>query len=223
MKKLFSLTLAVFTALIFMTAVSAQEEGEAPDAKKLYDGLSERIKNIKSYRLIFEYTEYIPKKKTEEWRKCEFWFMGRDFMRLEVLDGVDKGSKVAYNVKRKKNKAYAKAGYMPLAIPIAKDDERIEGFFKSDWESDLKSMAEKTKDAEFSLAGEEKIKGRDAYKIEISISDEEAEHDRILLWIDKKESILLQYENYKDEKFADRKTWYEIELDVEMNPKSFKP
>jgi len=208
-------------ALLFAGNAALAQESKTPDAKKVFNGLNDKIKSLKSYKLIFEYTEYLTDKKKEEWRKCEFWFMGRDFMRLEVLDGTDKGSKVAYNAKRSKDKAHAKAGYMPFPIAVSKDDERLSGFFESDWESDIKGIAGDAKDGSFSYAGEEDIKGRTAHKIEIT--PKKAEYSKILLWIDKKDSILLQYENFKDGKFNSRKTFYNIELNPDMNPKTFVP
>ena len=209
--------LLVFCAA-FTLRVSA---ADAPNAKAIFDEAVKAADTNTAYKFIFEYEEPAREDKKKEWRKCEFWFKTRDFMRLAVLDGDDKGAKVAINAKRSKTSAYAKASYMPVALPIKLDDERLSGFLKSDWKSDFGEISKITKGGVFTLDGSDKIKERDAYKIEVKTKDEK--FDKVILFIDKKDKLILKYEYYIKGKLHSSKTWYDIQLNPEMSEKSFKP
>ena len=201
MKKLFiSGWLAVFLFIGCNCAVFAGEEAREPSAEAILEGMITQVDKIKSYKLFFEYLEperkFMEKGKEKvrkkEWRKCEFWFKGRDFIRLAVLEGDNSGNKVAFNAKKSTTKVYAKPKGMPMALPLSVDDKRLKGFFKSDWKSDLGEIAEMVEGGKFSYEGTEKLNELEADKI--VILPEESSFDRIILWADKKDKVLLQYE-----------------------------
>jgi len=224
-KMIFAVIPLLVFAVLASLAVQAQEEEEkAPDAKEIFDSMVKKTATLDSYSVIFEYEEPETEKREKTWRKCDFWYMGGgDFLRFEVLDGQDKGSRVAYNAKRNEKKVYAKQGMMPIAIPLSVNDKRLEGFFESDWQSEVDDITGWAEDAEFTYLGEDVIMEHKAYKIQIIPSDKEAEYDRIILWIDEEDDVLLQYEYYNGDQLDSRKTWYDYKLDRKFNPKDFKP
>ena len=225
MKKLISVSF-VALALAFSCAIAAAvaQEEEKSQAEQVMDRLFESVDEIEPYSVIFEYMEPANEDSRKVWRKCEFWYMGSgDYIRLEVHDGENKGSKVAYNTDKNKEKVYAKQGFMPIAIPLSVDDKRLEGFFVSDWGSDLEDISKLADGAELEYLGEEEIEGRAAHKIEILNSSEEAEFDRAIVWVDKENDLLLQYEYYNGDTLDSRKTWYGYKLNRDFKAKDFKP
>lgn len=208
------LILSIIFTMCFAVMVSAED---APDAATIFNDMVKNTAGLKTYTFSFEFENVSGKKK--EWRKCSFMFKTRDFMRLEVLDGDDKGGKVAYNVKISKDKVSAQKGF--LKIPLSVDDERMKGFFSSDWNSDTKEIAELAKDATFTLNGPEKIGERDTTKI--TINTKSGKYDKIELWIDAKEKLLIRYKYYEKGKYHSQKTYYDINLKAVLKDEDFKP
>ena len=211
--------------LAALSAVFAASASFAdPTASEVFDALVKRADTLKQYKLTFDYLKAHPesgknKAKTES-RKCMYWYIAPDVMRLDVVDGDDKGSKVVYNGKVKKSHVRAKQGIIP-AIWVGKDDPRLAGFFKSDWKSDVMEIKDEVGGVAPKMAGAEKVAGRDAWKIEFS-GLKNPEFDKMTLWVDKKESVLLQYERRKGGAVFEKKTWSEIEIDAKLGPADFK-
>ncbi len=197
-------------------APAAKQAGPTADA--VFASLYKRIETLNKYTFIFDYTE-VKKDKTEA-RTCEFKYAGPEFIYLSVTDGDNKGSQVVYNAKKNKKAVRAKQSFMPMAISVGKDDPRLAGVFVTDWNSDLIAIKKMIAGAKPVMVGSDKIKGRDAYKIEFT--GLKGDFNKIDLWIDKKENLLLQYEYFKNNEFSQRKTWYGFKLDAPLTDDDFK-
>jgi outer membrane lipoprotein-sorting protein len=222
LKKL--LTVLCVAALALAVSSRAFCAEPSPTASEIFDALAKRADSLKKYKLTFDYFKAHPEsgkgKARTESRKCMYWYIAPDVMRLDVVDGDDKGSKVVYNGKVKKSHVRAKQGLIP-AIWVGKDDPRLAGFFKSDWKSDVMEIKEEVGEVAPAMSGSEKIAGRDAWKIDFS-GIKNPEFDKMTLWVDKKESVLLQYERRKGGAVVEKKTWSDIEIDVKLGPEDFK-
>jgi outer membrane lipoprotein-sorting protein len=208
-------------------AGAAQKKAEQPAEQKgptgeaVFDSLSKRTVALQKYKLTFDFMKAKTEKTKGENRTCEFRFAGPDLIYLAVIEGDDKGSKVAYNGNKNKKAVRAKQSFMPFPISVGRDDPRLGGFFESDWNSDLTEIKKFAGAAKPVFMGESKIKDRGAYKIEFS--GLKGEFDKIDLWADKKDNLLLQYEYYAGGELQQRKTWYDITLDAPLTEADFKP
>ncbi len=228
MKKVLLAGVALFYMICTLAVAAEDKPGDAaPDAAKILAGLQTGLKDVDSYKVLFTYNKAATGKDDKEFRVCEFWFMKGDFRRLEVVDGDEKGSKVAYNPEKSTKKVAAKASYMPFPITLKKDDRRLAGFFKSDWQADIDEILEFSEGADLSYGGTEEIEGRKAYKIVIlpkaAALPEDRKLDKIILWIGEKENLLLKYEYYEGDKLVEDKTWSEIRLNAKLTARDFKP
>jgi len=198
----------------------AAKKAAAPKADAIVDSLFKKTAELKTYKFFFDY--FVPKtdKVKGESRTCDFWYSGPGYLRLVVTDGDDKGSQVVYNEEKNDKAVKAKQSYMPIAISVKKNDPRLEGFFVSDWNSDVKEIKKFTSGAKPILAGEEKIKDRVGYKV--VFDGLKGEFDKVIIWIDKKDSVLLQYEYYLGGPLKQRKTWYNYDLNPAITNADFK-
>lgn len=209
-----ALVISILFTMCFAVMVSAED---APDAATIFNDMVKNTAGLKTYTFSFEYENVSGKKR--EWRQCSFMFNTRDFMRLEVLDGDDKGGKVAYNVTVAKDKVTAQKGFLKLKLSV--DDERMQGFLASDWNSDTKEISELAKGAAFTNNGPEKIGDRNTTKI--TIITKSGKYDKIELWIDAKEKLLIQYKYYEKGKYHSSKTYYDINMKPTLKNDDFKP
>lgn len=213
MKKVLFAVTVVFTMCLSLTLI-AQEKKDAPT---IFNDMVKNVESLKSYSLTFEYENVSGKKK--EWRICDFMFKTRDFMRLEVKDGDDKGGKVAFNAPISKDKVAVKKGFIKVNLSV--DDERMQGFFESDMNSDAKELVELTKGGTFTLDGNEKVADRDTAKITIKTKSDK--YDKIELWIDEKDNLLIKYKYYEKGKYHSSKTYSNINLKADLKDEDFKP
>ena len=214
---------AAALVFIWMFCLSAAPRAQAPkaaapNAEAIIVSLYKRTSELQKYKLMFDYVEAKNEKSKGASRTCEFWYAGPDLIRLAVREGDDKGSKVVYNAK--KNDKAVKVKQLFIAISLKKTDPRLAGFFVSDWLSDLNDVKKFTAGAKPKLGGEDKIKGRAGYKVEFT--GLKGEFDKVLLWIDEKDSVLLQYEYYSGGVFKQRKTWYDYDLNPAITDADFK-
>ena len=205
---------------LFTASHALSQKTASPSADAVMDSLYRKTAELQKYTFLFDYLKTKTDKEKGESRTCEYWYAGHDFLRLIVRTGDDKGSKVVYNAKRNKRGVKAKSSFMPIAISVGKDDSRLRGFFASDWNSDLGDVKKFTAGAKPKLDGESKIKDRDSYKIEFT--GLKGEFDKVLLWVDKKDSVLLQYEYYSSGALKQRKTWYDYNLNPQITEDDFK-
>jgi outer membrane lipoprotein-sorting protein len=203
-----------------ITKKETPKKEASPNAISIVDSLYKRTGELKKYKFLFDYLETKSEKSKGESRTCDYWYAGPDFLRLVVLEGDDKGSQVVYNAKKNDKAVKAKQSFMPIAISVKKTDPRLVGFFVSDWASDLKDVKKFAGDAKPKLDGEGKIKDRLGYKI--VYTDLKGEFDKVIIWVDKKENVLLQYEYYKDGTMKQRKTWHDFDLNPTITDEDFK-
>ncbi len=213
------LTVAVATGFFSWTLSSSAAE-KAPDAAAIFDSMFKKIETVKNYKLTFDYEETKTEKSKGTSRVCDFWFVEPNLIKMVIVDGDDKGSKVAYNGIKNNKAVKAKQSFMPLPISVKKTDPRLVGFFVSDWKSDLNDIKSKVGAVKPKLAGQGKIKDRDSNKIEFD--GLKGEFDKILLWVDKKDSVLLRYEYYSKGTMKQRKTWHDFDLNAKLTEEDFK-
>jgi len=206
-------------AMIMMFAPTLAFSSEISDPEAVFQEMFKAYEKLKDYKVQFEYVER--KGKKDEVRVCDFWFMKPDYQRLKVLKGEDAGSSVAYNPTKNRKRVAVKQGFIPVPGGLAKDDERLEGFFDSSWKSDMDEIYRLTRGGIPRLAGSEKLGDRTAYIMEFTRNKED--YTKIKVWIDKKDFLLLQYEYYKSGEFNSRKTWGNIVVDSGLRPDDFKP
>jgi len=221
MTKRTGLILAAAVAVFFSSwTICVSAADKAPDASAVFDSMYKKIDTVKNYKLTFDYEETKTEKSKGTSRVCDFWFVEPDLIKMVIVDGDDKGSKVAYNGIKNDKAVRAKQSFMPLPISVKKNDPRLAGFFVSDWKSELIDIKKKVGAVKPKSAGEGKIKDRLAYKI--VFDGLKGEFDKIILWVDKKDSVLLQYEYYLNGTMKQRKTWHDIDLDAKLTEEDFK-
>ncbi|HOO56052.1 MAG TPA: hypothetical protein PLN69_04465 [bacterium] len=206
------------TLVFFAFAACAQD---TPSAEDLVGSMLTRYDTIKNYKVAVDQQNLNEKTKEPEQRTCNFWANMEPYaLRLEVVDGSDKGSVVVFNKKRNAKAVRAKQSFMPVAISVSKDDPRLKGFTESNWETDAKNVIKNTGEAKPVLKGGSKSKDRAAWKI--TYENVKGDYDNIQIWVDKEEKVMLQFEYYKNGKLIERKTWYDFEINTKLDQKLFK-
>lgn len=219
-KYFFSILIFSFVFVSLAIPCTAADSPDTPTAVEIYASMFERYKTVKQYHHFFDYEETGMADGEKQNRVCEFWYVEPDVIRLDVISGDDKGSKVVYNGKKNDKTVYAKQPLMPVAIPLGKNDPRLGGFMTSNWKSDLNELKQLTGDAVPEFVGGSKVKDRPAWKIEFK--NLKGKYNRIILWIDKEQKLLVQYEYYAGDELFARKTWYDFDLETKLGPKDFK-
>jgi outer membrane lipoprotein-sorting protein len=212
--------IVICVAIPCLSQSQAAAPAAAPTATEIFNSLLKQSDALTQYHLLFEYNVMGVGKSKKESRVCEFWYIEPDMRRLDVIDGDDKGNKVIYNGKQNKKAVRAKQPFLPVPISVDRKDPRLAGFFSSDWKADVGEIKGFTAGATPELVGGSKVKDREAWKIEFK--NLKGEYDRVVLWVDKKDKVLLQYEYYTGKDLFSRKTWYDYTLDAKLKPADFK-
>lgn len=209
---------AIAAALMLGGAALAAAPAVKPE-KLLSDAVAAEAK-LKDYHLMFRYMELNDKGKAEE-ATYEFWFMKPKYIKMNVEAGANKGVKLAYNPDKDPDRIRIKRGIIPLPSMSTKD-KQLKGFMESSWGADLADVQNMTKGGKFKLRGTEKIEGRDANVIEVATAPN-SKFSKIVIWLDKKNSMFLQYEYYDGTVLKQKKTWFNIETDKGLKSEDFKP
>ncbi|MEW5944568.1 MAG: hypothetical protein AB1742_00060 [bacterium] len=212
----------ILTLLLSVSAAAAEKGGkpEQSDGMGFLKKVEERYGKLKDYGGVFEYVEQKDKKQARH--VCDFIFMKPDYQRMKVLEGAHKGSSVAYNPSKSTDKCVAKPAFPPVPVALSKNDKRLEGFFDSGWDSDVRFMKRLAGSGTVEIAGEESVEGRKAYLLVIKPGKDE-EVSEMKAWIDREELFLVQYECLKDGEFHSRKTWRKVRLNPGLKPDDFVP
>lgn len=182
--------------------------------------LYETYQSIYDYRARFEYIENVNGK--EKIKICEFSFMKPNYRKLKVLEGENKGASVAYNPSKNENRVAAKKGIFPMPGGLSLDDSRLGGFFSSGWGNEIEEVVNYADAGELEIVCEEDVDSARAVCISIVPSDTDS-ISKVLVWIDKKEFLLLRTEFYKENEFFSRKTWFDIGINIELGVDDFVP
>lgn len=192
-----------------------------PDANKIFQDMLKQSLKLKDYSFRFDHTEIDPKTKKEKITVADFWWKEPDFRKLAVIDGQHKGSIVVYNPDKSKTKVFGKQGGVEIPGGMPKNTAMVAPFFKVGWQNDLIELKKLTRGGKFALGGEEKIKDRAAWKI--TVTGAQDAFDKIIIWVDKKDSVLLKHEYYKQGKLDNRSIIYNIKINTGLKPAEFKP
>lgn len=213
----------LMAAFAFSARCVAAPKGTPPmtDPKKIFDESLKKTAALKDYRHKFEFTDVNPKSNKEQIIVCDLLWMKPDYLKLSVVQGQHAGSVVAYNPAKSIKKVQAKQNGIAIPGGMDKTNPMIAEFFTSDWNSNISVLRREIKDSTLTLLAAEKVKGRDAYKIQ-SVA-KKSEFSKIIIWVDKKDFFLLGYEHYKGGKFFNRKTWYDIKTDTGLKAADFVP
>jgi outer membrane lipoprotein-sorting protein len=210
MKKKFFLAIL----FIFFLKGGLSEENKAIQILK---SAEEKCKNIKDYRCIFEYTEIKNGKKS--YRECEFSFVKNTGLRkMKVIDGENKGVILLYRPDEDKEKVKVKQ-IIPLTLD--KNDKRIEGFFSSDFSSDIYYLKYHLNKGKINYLREEKFLNKMCHLLEF-IAGKNTEYTKALLWIDKKILVPVKIEKYVGSELFSQKVYKKIEINIGLTPEDFE-
>jgi outer membrane lipoprotein-sorting protein len=203
-------------------AISATAAAAAkPDAQKLFQEMLKQSLNLKDYTFKFDHKEINPKTKKEDATSCEFWWKTPDYRKLIVHQGQHKGSVVVYNPDKSKTKVFGKQAGVEIPGGMPKDAKMVEPFFKVGWQNDMIALKKSTREGKFALSGEDKVRGRKAWKI--TVTGAKDEYDKVVIWIDQKDKVLLKHEYYKSGKFDSSTEIYDIKINADLKTDVFKP
>ena len=211
----------VVLALAGLAGIRAQSAAKKPGAQDLFQKMLKQSLSIKDYHVKFDNTTYNEKTKKDDATVCEFWWMAPDFRKLIVAQGQHKGSVVVFNPDKSKDKVFGKQGGVEIPGGMPKSAKMVEPFFKVGWKDDLLDLKKFTRGGKFTLDGEEKIKGRDAWKI--TITGAKDEFDKIVIGVDKEKNVLLKHEYYKKGKLMKGTVFYDVQVNTGLKPADFKP
>ena len=214
-------TLVIAFCLAALASPHLAAEKKKNKAVSMFLAAAEKTAQLKDYHVMFLYTEYDPKEKKNKTRTCEFWWKEPGLRKLIVHEGENSGSVVSFNPKKNKKKVFGKKNGISIPGGLPANNPLVAPFFEVGWQNDFKNLKSLAKDGAFSLAGEEKIRGKDAVKIKISLK--EGEYNGIIVWLDKEDGWLLKHEYYKDNKFDHSTEFYGVEVDTELKDSTFEP
>lgn len=219
MRKIAGVIVALFFTMSFTNAW-AQSDSRQDAARKIFEKAVAREASIKDYHVFYDHYDAPKDKSKGSASTYEYWFKKPDFIKIKVVSGDNKGVRLAYRPDADPDKVHVKKSFIPLTM--AKDDKRLNGFFTSDYGADLADVKEWAKGGKFLLLKPDKIHGVEADVIELDCGPG-ADYTKAILWIDANNGVLLQYEYYRGDKLAERKTWYNYEIDKGLKSGDFKP
>lgn len=186
-------------------------------AEQIFRAAEEKCKKIKDLRCVFEYTEIKDNKKS--FRECEFMFLKEEGLRrMEVISGENKGVILLYRPDEDKEKVKVK---QIIPLTLKKDDKRIEGFFTSDFYSDIYYLKYHLNKGKIKYLKEEEVSARACHLLEL-IAGKKTEYTKALLWIDKKLLVPVKIEKYEDGKIFSSKIYKKIEINTGLTKEDFK-
>lgn len=205
--------------LFAATSLCAAADKPAPD--KIFQEMLKQSLKLKDYTFSFDHSEINAKTKKEEHTVCEFLWKEPDYRKLTVNEGQHKGSIVVYNPDKSKTKVFGKQGGMEIPGGMPKDTKMVEPFFKVGWQNDLMELKKLTREGKFTLDGEDTVKGRKAWKI--TVTGAKDKYDKIIIWVDQKEKVLVRHEYYIKGKFDSGTVIYDIKVNPGLKADVFKP
>lgn len=202
--------------IIFLLFISCLVFAQKNGISILQSAIS-KLDKMKDYRYNFIYIE--AKGEKEEKSEYIFYFMKENFRRLEGIEGEHKGTIVVYNPEENKEKVKVKRGFIPLTMD--KDDERLSGFFHSDFGSHLTHLSKYIKQGKIKFVKKEKFQGKEVNVVEF-IPVKKMKYTKEIVLFDAEENTLVKIERYKDNKFHSKIIFKDISINTDLKPEDFK-
>lgn len=210
-------------ALVSVIAIfGSTARGQTP--QDLLANVEQAWKGIRDYQCKMQSNNKLGQEK--DMKQIEFWFKRNHQVRMEVLDGKNKGSLLTRNDRgRIKGK---KGGILRLVTVTLDDtDERIlnlrgRKFYEADWGTILSEFAERTKAGwKVEIVDEEKVGGTPCRVLVATGSETESRVSKDMMWIDKKSHLILRRKQYEGENLVNEVLWWDIRLNSGLSDDLF--
>lgn len=219
------------------------EEPVTPEA--VLDSAAARWETIKDYQCVMR--SYNRKGEKEDDKNIKFLFKRNHQIRMEVIAGPNKGG-VVVRSDRGVIKGWKKGLFSFISATLEDNDKRLlnlrgRKFYHTDWGTLIGEARERARSGwTLSLKGEEKVKGTPCHLIELvrepdpdagggAGEDGEGEDGskekapprvtRDLLWIGKKDRLVLQRKQYEGEVLVNEVTWWDIKVNAGIGDELF--
>lgn len=215
MKKLFAGMLgAVFAFLVFAGAASAEPKGE-----KLFKDMAGAWNGIKDYTCKFSYEE--DHGGSMSGGTYDYKFKKPYIVRLEGVDGENKGTIVVYRPDQDGDFVHVKKGILPLKLK--KTNGMVKDFFKSDLGFDIKYAQEfaKSTGASITLKSSASVKGRNADVLELA-AKKGGEFSKVVVYVDKATKMPIQIDRYKGTKLFSHRLYWELKVNTNFSSDDVK-
>jgi outer membrane lipoprotein-sorting protein len=197
--------------LVAMVASTAHSQS----AQEIFSKAEASWKGIRDYRCMMQSNNKLGQEK--DLKKVDFAFKRNHQVRMEVLDGKNKGSVVARNDSgRIKGK---KGGILGVvAVTLGETDERIlnlrgRKFYEADWGTVLKEFSDRLKAGwNVVVQGEEEVSGSPCDILVATGRESGSKVTKDMMWIDKKNHLVLRRKQYEGEDLINEVVWWDIQV-----------
>ena len=192
-----AILLLIMVFILFIPAYSGSNDTSYPDT---LTRMKERFEKIETYQCFFQV--FTAKGKKTKTVIAQYYFKKPKWVRMELLEGSDKGSVLLY----KPHKVRLKPGTGLLSIfhfTLEPENERLVdlrgyGIHETDWSYYIDQHLQKLGITSGQFVGEESVEGRETLVFELLSQYPERSNDvaKEILWVDKEELIPLKYVHY---------------------------
>lgn len=195
-----------------------QDNQEEQAIKNIFKELQEKFKKIDDYQCILE--TFVAKDDKSDKRIYNYYFKKDKQIRMEIVEGEDKGTHLIYNEGKVKVKPGCGLSSL-FTFTFTPDDKSIcdlrgFGVHQSDWGTFIEEHLTYLKKYTGKIGGKEEVEKKEAMVIEIKSKKPEDTMSvaQEKIWIDTKEKIILKFEQYDQAGKLIRSNYFK---DIKMN------
>ncbi len=205
---------AVFAFLVFTGTAAAEPKGE-----KLFKDMAGAWSGIKDYTCKFIYEE--SKGGSMSGGTYDYKFKKPYIVRLEGVDGENKGTIVVYRPDQDADFVHVKKGILPLKLK--KTNGMVKDFFKSDLGFDIKYAQDfvKSSGASVTLKGSGSVKGKSADILEL-VAKKSGEFSKVVVYVDKATKMPVQIDRYKGGKLFSHRIYWDLKVNTKFSSDDVK-
>ncbi len=205
---------AAFAFLVFAGTAAADPKGE-----KLFQDMAKAWSGIKDYTCKFSYEE--DKGGSMSGGTYDYKFKKPYIVRLEGVDGENKGTIVVYRPDQDGDFVHVKKGILPLKLK--KTNGMVKDFFKSDLGFDIKYAQEfvKSSGASITLKSPGSVKGRSAEVLELT-AKKSGEFSKVVVYVDKATKMPIQIDRYKGSKPFSHRLYWDLKVNTNFSSNDVK-
>lgn len=210
---------AGFFAMMFVYVCMVSSAFADPKGDKLFQNMVKAWNGIKDYTCKFSYEE--DKGGSMSGGTYDYKFKKPYIVRLEGVDGENKGTIVVYRPDQDGDFVHVKKGILPLKLK--KTNGMVKDFFKSDLGFDIKYAQDfvKSSGASITLKSSGSVKGRNADVLELA-AKKGGEFSKVLVYVDKATKMPIQIDRYKGEKLFSHRMYWDLKVNTNFSSDDVK-
>lgn len=214
-KALTGLFAMMFVSVCMIASVFADPKGD-----KVVQDMVKAWKGISDYQCMFSFHE--DKGKGMEGGSYKYSFKKPLLIRLEGVEGENKGTTVAYRPDQDANTVHVKKGFLPLKLK--KTDKRLESFFKSHWGFDIQDIQAyiKSSGASVVVKGNGDVKGRKTITLELAGKKPVDGVTKEVVQVDNATKMPLQIERYKGSTLNSKRLYWDLKVNTKFSADDIK-